>query len=390
MANFTNFLLGALGEAQKKREQGSQLQQMLQKAMMEAQIKQQTQQVDPSQILSQLELMNLVKKMREQGGMGGQPTGQPTGQAIRGIPAMGQPPQGQMLPPGGPSAQTPMQPNLARRPIAPTQTGRPTVMQQPQQQGMPSPFIQLPETETGKYGQQITKYKTVKSPAYELEQKKQAEIRGVETGVKKQVLSQEAKKSAETQRLSKTAFTKMDTMFGAWLDTVARTYELTGIKPGPQQAPLTAILGKTRLNEFQEAFKGAQPEYAAAIGRMAVPGARSVRLIDLFKKGAPSVWSSIPSGIINSARSARMQFAGYLATEEGSKALGVPYDPANPLIWKDEANKILRNFEELYKEGLNEMVFMRNPNLLDTQTRNRLNKEFQAEMNRRKLNGRLQ
>ena len=141
--------------------------------------------------------------------------------------------------------------------------------------------------------------------------------------------------------------------------------------------------------EFQEAFKGAQPEYAAAIGRMAVPGARSVRLIDLFKKGAPSVWSSIPSGIINSARSARMQFAGYLATEEGSKALGVDFDPMHPLAWKDAANKTLVRFEELYREGLNEMVYMRNPNLLDKQTRNRLNKEFQAELSRRKLNGRF-
>lgn len=146
--NLADFLLGGLSQFQQQREMNAKIQQ----ALAEAAIKSRTQQLDPSQILSQLELANIVRQLQGGGMVGGQGLqGQGMGQGMgQGIPArltgipMQQPPglTGNLL--------------MDRQQQVQPQAG---VMQSGQTgQDEQIPMIKVPKG-IGKYGQQEYEYK---------------------------------------------------------------------------------------------------------------------------------------------------------------------------------------------------------------------------------------
>jgi len=144
----------------------------LRQALMKAKIEQSTKQIDPSNILSQLELMNVIRQMKAGGqfpqGQGGQLPSQ-----VQPPPPISQPPQlGQ-----APQIQAPQTPPIQRsQPNIPqlgqTQSSLGQPQGQPplqiQQQGQPqvSPFTTISDTSAGKYGQPVETRKTVTNPAY--------------------------------------------------------------------------------------------------------------------------------------------------------------------------------------------------------------------------------
>lgn len=145
--------------------QGDALQQMLMKAKIESQ----TQQLDPGNILSQLELMNIVKQLGG-GGQLPQQGGQPIGQMPRlGVPQGQAQPQGQGIQLGQP-------PQIQAPQTPPVQRTQPNIggLGQPQPQslqlGQPplqvSPFTKVSDQSTGKYGQPEVSTRTVANPEY--------------------------------------------------------------------------------------------------------------------------------------------------------------------------------------------------------------------------------
>jgi len=154
-------------QAEQRQAQG-EMQAFIQKAMIEAHIKQQTQQaqpIDPSQILSQLELRNIVSQLQGQPGGLGQPQMPPQAPAGQ-LGALG----GQM-PAGMPTGQLPMQQPITGAAAAPALGGagipatqpmaQPQIGQQPLQRQYESVH-----KGTGKYGQ--PEYETKETLASEL------------------------------------------------------------------------------------------------------------------------------------------------------------------------------------------------------------------------------
>ncbi len=170
MPALIDFLSGAVGSANQRIDQQRQLQQAIQLEQMKQKIKSQNQQINPSQILSQLELRNIVQQMGGGGQLGqGQqpqqfqrpgiaPTALPQGQPF----AQRQPVQGQV----------PQRQPIQGQPVQ----GQPT----PQRQPIGAPQIQPPQyrevpTSRGRFGQIQTKF--IEDPAA-VQQRKLAEQKG--------------------------------------------------------------------------------------------------------------------------------------------------------------------------------------------------------------------
>ena len=159
-------------------------------------------------------------------------------------------------------------------------------------------FREIPVTRTEEGGIQSKFERTPES----LLAQKQAEA---DLEVNKQVKAQKQKDIADTRQDLTNARLKIGTAFDSWLDVVDRTKRISGTDPGIFGGVITEVLGKTKANEYVNAFKGGLVEYAAAVGRIAIPGARAVRMIDLFKSTAPTTFDTVPSAIATSALSFR-------------------------------------------------------------------------------------
>lgn len=195
-------IINAFAERQKQKQE---MQQALQMYLLKAQIDAQTKPLDPNNILSQLELANVVKQLQGNGMLNmGQPITQPT-------PGMGQPMMQQsMTPRQYPTAlqASPFVPENLRAKFAQTPISPPSLInrfRQPQQ-ATPQPFIQI-QKGIDKYG--LPTYETVKNPEYEmLEKTKEADIkqnitqRGAERMTQQSVMlvAGAARRLAETYR----------------------------------------------------------------------------------------------------------------------------------------------------------------------------------------------
>src|SRR3990167_173656 len=167
MANdLRQFLVGMLGQQQQEQE----LRKKIELYKWQKQIDAQAQALDPNKILSQLELVALLNKLKGQGGFDG---GQPMGMGGFPTPQM-QPQMLQLRPTLSPQNIR----SLGMLPMAQQAFQKRLQGQQKSQQ--PQPFIQIPEGQ-GKYGE-IT-YKTVKNPEYEMFEKRQTKV--MEFDVKK-------------------------------------------------------------------------------------------------------------------------------------------------------------------------------------------------------------
>ena len=168
-----------LAERQKQKQE---LEQQMQLYEWQKRIDTQSQALDPNKILSQLELMAILNKLRGQGGFGG---GQPMG--MGGFPAPQMQPQMQ---PQMPQLRPTLAPrnirSLGMLPMAQRAFQKRLQGQQKPAMQKPEPFIQIQEG-TDKYG--MPTYKTVKNPEYEMFEKRQTKI--MEFDVKKEQLKKD-------------------------------------------------------------------------------------------------------------------------------------------------------------------------------------------------------
>lgn len=185
----------------------------------------------------------------------------------------------------------------------------------------------------------------------------------------KEVESARKKAQLTTQQDLTNASLKIDNTLDSFFDVAKRTYELSGVKPGPVAGVITKVLGETKANEFYSGFSGGLVEYASAIGRISIPGARATRLIGLFKKTAPTTFDTIESGIQTSADSFRSALSTDMSRNPDE------YIPGYSKMSKEqqlEANKQLsaqlRMFEEKYKYGMLTKIWSKDRDMLKPET----------------------
>ncbi len=206
------------------------------------------------------------------------------------------------------------------------------------------------------------------------------ELALIDPKAKSAVESQKQKDILKASQDLVNAELKIDNTFDSWLDTVNRTMELTGAEPGIIGGSITAVLGKTKANEFYEGFVGGITEYAAAVGRIAIPGARATRIINLFKETAPGTFSSISSGIQTTVDSLRNALATDMSREPDAYITG--YSKMNKKeqqIARKEMTKQLQQFERDTKEGLYKRAYNKNPLLVPKNMRGKIKKSLEGD-----------
>lgn len=204
--------------------------------------------------------------------------------------------------------------------------------------------------------------------------------------VQKEVAAQDAKTASSTRQDFTNAQLKIDNTFDSFLDVAERTMEISGVGPGVLSGAITKVLGETRANEFYQGFKGGLVEYAAAVGRISMPGSRATRLINLFKKTAPTTFDTIESGIQTTADSLRNALSTdmsrnakeYLTEEQ----LKLPVTKQNEIL-KDQ----LRDFESTFRNGMLKQVYKRNPDLLGEDTQMKVEEMLTPEEIQNMLGG---
>lgn len=186
--------------------------------------------------------------------------------------------------------------------------------------------------------------------------------------IRKQTEADKEKKGQEARSDYTAARLKMDNLFDTWLNMVDRTKQITGLNPGPLAGVTTKILGLTKGNEFVEGFQGGLAEYGAAIGAQAIPGARAVRLVNLFKGTAPSEFSTIASGIENTAHS----FKNALAADIARNLEDYFPNLSNKVLTNDDYDlirKYILDFDQQYRSGLYKLAYEKNPELIPPEKR---------------------
>jgi len=123
--------------------------------------------------------------------------------------------------------------------------------------------------------------------------------------VEKQAEGLQAKNAVEAERnLLKTRLS-----FGNQMDLFTKlakkNKEKFGVRPGFLSGSLSTVFSPLQMNEFRDAFVGNSVEVAAAIARIAMPGTRAIRAIDIFKGTVPNEFQSFESAAVTSATSFR-------------------------------------------------------------------------------------
>jgi len=234
-----------------------------------------------------------------------------------------------------------------------------------------APIEQFEEVPTGISPEGRIEKKIERTPEAGLELKRQE----AEITADKEVRAKKLKDVQTTRQDLTNASLKIDNTFQSWLDAVSRTEEITGLPPGPLGGAFTTVLGATKANEFVNAFTGGLTEYAAAVGRIAIPGARAVRLVNLFKETAPGKFDSVASAIEQTA----LSYKNGLATAISRDPETFFPELAGKVLGREEFDFIrdkLNEFQETYRQGLFEIAFKKNPNLLPPDKRVELEKKF--------------
>ena len=205
---------------------------------------------------------------------------------------------------------------------------------------------------------------------------------------------QEMKKSAEQQKQKDILKTSQDTAraeiaigtaIDKWLDNSVYIYQEFGIRPGGITGGIMSkILGKTRANPHWEAFQGSLVDYGASVARIAMPGIRAARAINMFRTTAASDWSTIDSGIENFAASFRGAIGKDLAVhpEEYRDVLGEDYFSVDHVERSERRDAFLRLMEYKYKEGIYRQVYLREPNLVPKKWKDKFNIETSDNLKR--------
>lgn len=203
-----------------------------------------------------------------------------------------------------------------------------------------------------------------------------------QAAVDKSVSQKEATEAFDSEKDLINAELKMNNTFDSYLDVVDETFELTGVKPGLLGGALTTVLGKTKANEFYEAFQGGLVEYAAAVGRTAIPGARAVRMVDLFKGTAPSVFSTIEGAVATTARS--MQNALSTDIARNIKEYVPGYEDMSKTEKREARQKLVDENEAFlkeFRERFFRLTYNKNPELLKPETRKKIEQSIARETN---------
>ena len=219
--------------------------------------------------------------------------------------------------------------------------------------------------------------------------KAEAELKAL-TEISKQVEAKRQKDKLASEMDLRNAALKINNTLDAFLDVSERTMQLTGVGPGILSGTISNVLGRTKTNQFFSGFRGGLTEYAAAVGRIAIPGARAVRLVNLFKGTAPSEFDTIESAIFTSALSFKNGLgtdmsrnpSAYLFPELSDKDALQTYNELNrfeKLELDKQLNEQLENFQSEYTDGAFKIVFDRNPALLNKDTRLKFEQEKEEQ-----------
>lgn len=177
---------------------------------------------------------------------------------------------------------------------------------------------------------------------------------------------------------------KIDNSFDTFLDVANRTMELTKAGPGVIGGTFSSVLGALKANEYVEGFEGSLIEVAAAVGRVAIPGARATRLVDLFKNTGISINDTIESAVATSADSFRNAVATDMS--RNAKEYLTPEQQKLPRRQQTEFLKeSLREFERTYRDTLFRKAYAKNPALLSKDTRQRVEALLRGEKTLKKL-----
>lgn len=277
MANGRALLMGGMQGLQSQMAQRQAANQQIQQMILQAQIQRQIQGADPSRILSELELMNIVNQMRQGGQFpqGGQPPIQPQGQ-IPGvgtrppiIPVQGRLPTGRVQPqvaPKGAVAARPPSPTVPRiRPTAPP-TPPTATFGAGVEAGLP-PRTEQFQTGISKYG--VPEFKEQLTPEYKA-------ALDIETNWKKEVLKNK-----------KTAMESFNAVSGLLQNTVAvwkaaaQEKEERGVPAGFASKHAGKVVEGLDLAGFPhtKAYPGQLIETAMAMSKIITGGSRIIRSV---------------------------------------------------------------------------------------------------------------
>ena len=180
------------------------------------------------------------------------------------------------------------------------------------------------------------------------------------------------KKSREARRNLDVTDLKIDATLDSFIKFSQEQFDLLGVKPGPVSGVLSSIItDPLRLNEFYQGFRGSTIEYAAAVGRNAMPGTRASRMIDLFRQTAPNRFDTIESGVFNAAVSWRQAIATDFS--QGNQDEYIPgYSNMSLKEQQKARNKILKPYmaeqEKFFRDNYLKRVYKVNPELLQDDT----------------------
>lgn len=204
----------------------------------------------------------------------------------------------------------------------------------------------------------------------------QSPAEAAQLDISKQVEGQREKDQVKTDQSLLNAELKMSNSFDAFLNVADRTMDLTGAKPGIVAGTFSHILGATKANDFVDGFKGSLIEVAAAVGAAAIPGARAVRLVNLFKDTGININQTIEGAIDTSMVSFKNALTSDMSKNpeayiEGWELLSKEEQREQ----RKELSRIAKDFGDKYADTLLKQAYDKNPNLLKKETREKYEKQ---------------
>ena len=196
--------------------------------------------------------------------------------------------------------------------------------------------------------------------------------------VAKETKSKEEKDILTAQQDLTNIGLKSQALFDQFINVVSKNKELIGVGPGALSGAISELFtGKFKINEFVPAFKGGQIEFASAAGRVAIPGARAVRLVTLFKQTAPELFDTTESAADQVSFSFRNALNSFLSRNLQQ----IRPDYAESLRAGDvqrsteilqEYNQQLDAWQQSFKDSLLKSVLFEEPDLLKEETQARI------------------
>jgi len=270
--------------------------------------------------------------------------------------------------------------------VAPS-TIQPSQALSPLQSGVNLGGTQRLEEFTTDVGPEKLKFKRVKPASEkqeEAEAKAQASLRSAQL--------KDVEKRKVNLRSSKL---KLGNSLRSFVDVGRRTEKLVpGVKPGVIGGSISAVLGATKKNEFVRGFVGGLTEVAAAVGATAIPNARAVRLVSLFKGTGIGRFDTVESGIQTTADSIVNGISGDMAAAPWEYIFGdLPNERQSKAKWDSltreqqtqivdkELPILLEKFEDDFVREALGTIFDEDSQLLGDETVQRIGSERQVQRN---------